>query len=142
MRALTIWQPWAACIAYGPKRVENRGWRPPERWRLPFDLAIHAAKTRRVRDEAEARMRVADIWPLVNSVPMDRGAVVAVASVVGFFATLDEPRRTLTDPWVIGPWCWQLDRVRPLICPVPCKGQQGIWTLPPDVEAEIREVLR
>lgn len=29
MYALTIWQPWAACIAFGDKDVENRSWPVP-----------------------------------------------------------------------------------------------------------------
>ncbi|RPF31537.1 ASCH domain-containing protein [Streptomyces sp. TLI_185] len=36
--ALTLWQPWASCIAYGTKRIENRRWATDYRgW-----LLIHA----------------------------------------------------------------------------------------------------
>lgn len=28
MKALTLWEPWASALVYGPKDVENRPWRP------------------------------------------------------------------------------------------------------------------
>jgi len=40
---LTIIQPWAAAIALGPKRIENRTWRPSNRMLGEF-IAIHAGK--------------------------------------------------------------------------------------------------
>jgi hypothetical protein len=138
VKALTIWQPWAACIAHGPKRVENRTWRPPLRWRLPFDLAIHAAARRRVREESEELDGIEFDWPEARTAPLDRGCVIAVASVVGFRLV----KRGLllpadADPWETGPVCWDLDNVRTLAEPVPCRGEQGLWTLPPEVERKV-----
>ncbi|MFG2794304.1 hypothetical protein [Streptomyces sp. NPDC048419] len=41
VRALTLWQPWASCIVYATKRVENRRWATDYRgW-----LLIHAGAT-------------------------------------------------------------------------------------------------
>jgi len=37
-----------------------------------------------------------------------------------------------------GPVGWVLDNVRPLTTPVACKGTQGLWAVPPDVEAAVR----
>jgi hypothetical protein len=94
VRALTLWEPWASCIAAGLKQVETRS------WRLPFDLhgtrlAVHAAKTWH-RDAAEDallmlgneagaidRLRVhlgGDPWK-PSSYPL--GCVVATATIVG-----------------------------------------------------------
>lgn len=133
MKVLTIWQPWAACIAHGPKRVENRTWAPPKRWRFPFELAIHAAKVAQP-DEAQTIIDLVRIWPRVVSLPIERGAVLAIASVVA----VGEPDG---NHWAFGPVCWQLDNVRTLREPVPCRGAQRLWTLPDEVEAEVRRQL-
>lgn len=42
MRALTIRQPWAGCIAHLDKRIENRTWRLPGKY-IGATVAIHAA---------------------------------------------------------------------------------------------------
>lgn len=42
MRALTVRQPWAACIAHLDKRTENRSWRLPDRHK-GTQIAVHAA---------------------------------------------------------------------------------------------------
>ena len=47
-----------------------------------------------------------------------------------------------TSMWAQWPgWHWVLADVRPLDEPVPCKGRQGLWTLPDDVERKVRERL-
>jgi hypothetical protein len=39
--------------------------------------------------------------------------------------------------WWAGPCGWVLTNVVALPCPVPCRGYQKLWCLPPDVEAEV-----
>jgi len=41
LRALTVKQPWAGCIAHLDKRTENRSWRLPDKYR-GVQAAIHA----------------------------------------------------------------------------------------------------
>ena len=41
LKALTVWQPWAGCIAHLDKRVENRPWKCPPKY-LGTTIAIHA----------------------------------------------------------------------------------------------------
>lgn len=48
-----------------------------------------------------------------------------------------EPR----DPWFCGPVGWYLRDVV-AIKPVPCKGAQGLWSLPPEVLADVRRRWR
>ena len=36
---------------------------------------------------------------------------------------------------------WKLDNIITLPEPVKCKGSQGVWTLPPDVLAQVRAQL-
>jgi hypothetical protein len=56
--AITLHSPWAQCIIYGTKRVENRTWKPPAKVRGER-LVIHCGKT----DDKEkwAELRDSDI---------------------------------------------------------------------------------
>jgi hypothetical protein len=40
-----------------------------------------------------------------------------------------------------GRWAWILEDIRPLPEPVPCRGAQGLWNVPADVEAAVRAQL-
>jgi hypothetical protein len=136
VHALTIYQPFASAIVHGPKRVENRTWKPPRRWRYPFDLAIHAAKRRMRADEFHA---VLDLWPGLLHWPTVLGAVIGVAEVEGYFEP--QPSDFHANAWVSGPVCWNLRNVRALAEPVACLGKQGLWRLPPEVEPLVTEQL-
>ena len=156
MKALTIQQPYAHLIALPDgddraKRVENRTWESP----YIGTLAIHAGRGRDYLcpdDERpgwdEEGVRVAD---------MAFGAVVAVAELRGCVRLDARPHRMPTDclpewarrrwPWlachrhVEGPVCWILAEVRAMARPVPCRGAQGLFDLPPEVEAAVREQI-
>jgi hypothetical protein len=43
MPALSVWQPWAGCIAWLAKSPENRDWPCPAKY-IGTDIAIHATK--------------------------------------------------------------------------------------------------
>ena len=138
MMALTIHQPWAWAIAAGHKRVENRNW--TRRYRGP--LAIHAS----VRWDADGEHVVPGLvlppkwWTEPGVLP--RGAFVAVAELVDVCAeTVNTMRRApLGEVWCgCGPWAvpglyhWKLTGVRALDAPVPCRGAQGLWSVPDEV---------
>ncbi|MCQ8194669.1 ASCH domain-containing protein [Streptomyces rugosispiralis] len=120
--ALTIRQPWAALIAYGDKRVENRVW--ASQYRGP--LLIHAGKT---LDTKAMRL------PLVASalralrargVELTLGAVIAVADLDGYHAPdhEDEP----CSPWAFPDHVhFDLGQVLALPKPVSCSGRQKLW---------------
>lgn len=79
-------------------------------------------------------------------------AVLAVATIAGYVdetgdewgangrapADLDavNAARRVRSPWFVGPYGWVL-RAVVAIDPVPCKGRQGLWRLPPNVNAEV-----
>ena len=142
LRALTILQPWAWYISHGPKRIENRTWAPPASLRGQY-LAIHAGKRldrecaagalEFVRDlPASERAKIGADCPHPVSVrTMPYGAIVGVARVTGWV-------RESESPWFVGPVGWVLDDVV-AIDPVPCRGAQGLWTVPDDVLAIVRE---
>lgn len=122
-RALTIDAWWAHAIAHGAKRVENRSWRTHYRG----GLLIHAGRTTRRDDEAIEAIRgiAPPLIPLGHAglVAAGRGRIVAVAELVDCIPVEQRPG----DPWACGPWCWVLDRVRPLPYPVAAIGLQGLW---------------
>lgn len=147
IRGLTLWRPWSWAVACAGKRVENRGW-PPPRWLLGQYLAIHGGK----KYDREAAEDIADIFRLV--VPEDSWCdqgIVAVARVVGYYADElheDRPGQLLGDlpkdqhHWYCGPFAWALDNVCPIMPAIPCRGAQGLWEVPPDVLAVLRERWR
>lgn len=132
LRALTLWQPMAWAISDYTKRVENRPWKP---WKGIREIAIHAGLTY----HAPHAEQIADAFgvevPKRDAVP--QGAIVAVALVAGYICEEDEGAPELTDPWFSGPYGWLLENVRKL-SPVPCRGAQGLWSVPPAIETQIR----
>lgn len=154
IRALTIIQPWAHLIAHGAKRVENRTWEPTARGLAVGDyLAVHAGLSVDLAcwdgaHETMPREEAPELRALVDGVVFTTperarrefirgrvplGAVVAVARLAAV-----EDEEPADDAYWCGPWGWRLDEVI-AIDPVPCKGAQGLWELPPDVYATVRE---
>jgi hypothetical protein len=130
LRALTLVQPWAWAIAHADKRVENRTWLPP-RALVGAYLAIHAGKG--FDKHAQWKLVQHGYEPPALHV---HGAIVAVARVKGTVRERDP--NVHDDPWFCGPIGWQLDEVRTFAEPVPCRGAQGLWTVPDDVLAVVR----
>ena len=153
MRALTVRQPYASAIALGPKRVENRTRKTYYRgvlaihaglavnW-LAADRAWIAAGLAPYVRGASRRAWTASLW---------LGAVVAVADVTGCHwhdrdqgcgSGAHRIGHLTCSEWAMrGQWHWELDNVRPLAEPVACKGALGLWTLPDDVERQVRARL-
>lgn len=143
LKALTLWRPWPAAIIHGGKRVENRTWTPP-REMLGQDIAIHAGL--RVDDGAVRAVRFsgsvgADLLPGPTG-------IVAVVRLVGWIDERTHPRTcagvsaedarcVANSVWFDGPVGWVIDTVRPLAEPVPCRGAQGLWTVPDEVAAAV-----
>lgn len=129
MRALTIRQPWAWAILHAGKRLENRSWRPPNAV-AGQTIAIHAGRA----IDAQAVLPLGVTAP--GSEQFALGAVVGTARVVTYSDGAEAPwiDQVL---WWRGPVAWLLADVRVLPVPVPCRGAQGLWTLPADVEAAV-----
>lgn len=174
MKALTLHQPWATCIAQHGKRVENRTWAPPSSL-IGQRIAIHAGM--KLNREVCLRLFDEEGIELAPASKLPLGAVVATARVAGwvrsehahgehmeatppsnkgwapfarwfvgkeecpfdfFGVTEQQARDALRSSWWIGPIGWILDHVI-AIEPVACKGAQGLWSLPTDVERAVRE---
>jgi hypothetical protein len=169
MRALTLTQPWAGLVASGIKLVENRPRRMIKREDFGRPFAIHASREidESVYDRiAEVAPDVLTIErrgeSTIHTVPCfrdwyrfsrDTSAVIAVATIDGEIVDRIDRLRVrhwaerMTDladdqaRWFFGPIGYVLRDVRALAEPVPCRGWQGFWTLPPDVERQVMEQL-
>lgn len=151
MRGLTLWQPMAWAIANRHKPVENRPW-PLPKGMLAERVAIHAGKRYDEPWAAMIREQMGLRVPEKRAISL--GAIVAVAIfadtiVLEDIDTLDLPSLGMdwTDldtirTWFSGPYGFLLRDIRPLERPVACRGYQGLWTVPPDVEAEVWARLR
>lgn len=131
MKAITLWQPWASLIVFGPKRVENRTWRP-KYLELPCRIAIHAG----AKDERHVSAPVLDVIAGLPPAHWHNSAILGTAlltKIVHSAEGLPENQQM----WFAGPIGWVLEDVRPLRSPVPCKGAQGLWDLPTDVLKEV-----
>lgn len=59
MKALTLWQPWAYCIAHSDKRVENRSWPAPARQRVSIGNAVPPAAAEAIARACGTTLRAA-----------------------------------------------------------------------------------
>ncbi len=144
MHAISLWQPWAAAIALGDKRVETRHWACPPTVKV---LAIHAAKRWRPDQREAARhlsLLVEDADRYQQSIgPNSRGAIVAVAKLerceLMTQAIIDSTpaKERAFGGWEPGRYAWVLNYIQPLNEPIPLRGQQGIGILSADVESEV-----
>lgn len=147
---LSFWRPWTDAILRGPKRCENRSWAPPKTI-LGKLIALHATARYDAGDwpmpggwkpptKADSRSDDVPRRPCRSSEPRarqrrarsQRCPSASSAKYADRIGTLDR------DPWWAGPVGWLLDDVT-AIDPVPCKGAQGLWTVPPAIAAEVRK---
>lgn len=143
LRALTVKQPWAACIASGQKLTENRTW--ATRHRGP--LAIHAGAAFD-RNPDRAQPELAHLDRFVVKTYIDAPTVLTFRSAILAVAGLDdchpyEPG-CCASPWAEkseGVWHWTLANVLALPEPVPCKGSLSLWRVPADVAALVAAQL-
>lgn len=145
MKALTLWRPWPAMIFHVPedqaKRLENRGWRPPAGL-IGHRIAIHAGEHLDHRSLAECRRMLGPAAP-TEAQALAKG-IIGTAVVVGVLRANDlmtcgvhlEWAMTV-GRWFVGPFGWLLDEAITLPEPIPCKGRQGLWTVPSEIAARL-----
>jgi hypothetical protein len=135
IRALTLIQPWGWAVFHG-KPVENRRWLCPA-WQLGQPLAIHGGK----KYDREAEEFLCKLLGL-HALPAEAHAQGLLGIVVpdrnvsedgDFFDAL------MLSPYYFGPCGWALRDQVEFREPVPCKGAQGLWIVPPDLLPTMRE---
>lgn len=142
LRALTIQQPWAWAIAAGHKDIENR---PGPAWKYRGPLAIHAGKTTDVNGWVDPQIRAAvAAQGMCGPDPALYEARMAVVAVADLTDVHRMDVGCCTSPWrqIHGGVHLVLGNVRALPDPVPCRGAQGLWFLPDDVETAVRAAVR
>lgn len=171
MKAITLTQPWATCSvvclpdADPPKRHETRSWPPPKEL-LPLELAVHAGKScppdvrEGLIDQGLLVEPYATIVSLLEYTTRDpwrksrgqqtRVRELPIAAVVGVVTITKVYKTTGIRPesfdgqlgdFSVGRFAWQMENAIALQRPVHCRGFQGIWELPVDVEQQVREQL-
>lgn len=147
MKAISLTQPWASLVAAGAKQIETRDWRPTSA--LGEDIAIHASKSfpvdcRQLCDQTIFARALKRSW-----MQLPVGAVVAVARLASYERTerlvVSNEITPLEEAFGnYGPnrFGWRLENIRPLSTPINCRGALGIWFLPPDVDALVRQQLK
>ena len=139
MRALTLIRPWPWAIFHAGKDIENRSWAPSPRQLVLGDLlAIHAGKAWGQYDAGwidDLLAALADGVP--RTMPEKSEHAPGIIGVVKFMGVTIE----CDSPWFFGPVGWRIAEPRLLPEPIPCRGELGLWVLPPDVEASVRRQL-
>lgn len=127
------------------KRIENRDWKPP-----PFiigkQLVIHAGKTfdKSAVDMVLDNTAVFGQPRVLPAAATDEG-LIGVATVIGLVKTEEEAALVAgqgQERWFVGTYGWVLNAVRPFPEPIPCKGAQGLWSLPTWAEVRVRDFLK
>lgn len=162
MKAISLWNPWAALVALGEKRIETRSRRTTFRG----ELAIHATKV--MPREAKALIREEPFrtrlaWHGITAdnetqANLPRGAIVAVATLIDVVPTSHDilnarielqgyrwdvtPQELAFGNYAPGRYAYLLAGVTRLLEPVPCAGSQVVpWIVPPAVERQVRAQL-
>ncbi len=158
MRALTVLQPYASAIALsdstelGPevgKQVENRSWEP---WKsLVGDyLAIHAGARPAEQEDAIQVGRMLygqdaphSVWPeWIARLTSESTKILCIARVARV-ARLRKELRPSQQRWKVDQqYGWVLEDVRKLLYPIVCRGAQGLWLVPREIEIQIREQVK
>lgn len=139
MRALTVHEPWATAIALGAKAVENRNWPPPPALFAGERFAVHAGR--------ESAIHRDDVYWVALQMGLDGDRLLAQVRPGHLLCTVELERAVGTrsalpaeqQRWFSGRYGWVLRDVRRLSTPVPCRGMQGLWTVPADVERLVLE---
>jgi hypothetical protein len=161
MKAISLWQPWASFKAIDEKRIETRG--RPTHYRgdlvicatlkKPDLMTVHPDVVRRLWPWR--RQLLADpTAPVEGTVDVYRalptGAALCVVEVYDCLPTEQIIRRVdlfgrgweaALGNYALGRFGWLTRNCRRLTTPVPVKGKQGFFNLPPDVEAKVRAQL-
>jgi hypothetical protein len=146
MKALTLWRPWPWAIFHlkqNPKRIENRPWKPWESI-IGQTIVLHAGK----HFDSEAAEDFCSRYAIHPDGAAPHGwkdeGLIGLARVVGCRSTEGDVMDWMPDQviWWAGPHAWLLSDVRAFREPIPCKGTQGLWDLPPWAEERVRKEWR
>ncbi len=130
MKAITVWQPWAALLGLALKKFETRGWETKHRG----PLAIHAGVNRTMVQMMFQEPFKCDLSRAGYNRSRDLvlGAVMAVGDLVACHLVTEEfveglnPTEKLYGDYTLGRWAWEIQDVK-LVGPYPCPGKRRLW---------------
>lgn len=152
MRSLSLWQPWASAMEVGAKTIETRNRLTHVRGKI----AIQAAKKtdNELRKAFEELCQDPWIFKCFKQAGLDDwgklsfGCIVAVGTLyhceptLAFRAVYDlPPHEYELGNFTAGRFGWMFKDIRRLKMPVPCSGNRGFFTLPPDIESKVMDQL-
>lgn len=120
MRAISIAQPWAECIVFNGKNIENRTWDTKFRGYL----AIHASKS---KDLSRFKYCQEDYGLNLTPENVDFGAIIGIAEIVGVITKKNLTRET--KKWFHGEYGFHLKNIIKLKEPVHVNGALSFWKL-------------
>jgi hypothetical protein len=135
LKALTLRQPFAWSVFHAGKDVENRMWPAKVRG----TIAIHAADDQPAGSYESARKFIGSILRKLAikgvRIPsyerLDHGAIIGLVDVVDCVTQS-------SSAWFEGPIGVRLINKRLLPKPIPCQGKRRFFTVPAEVERQIR----
>jgi hypothetical protein len=145
LRALTLACPWAFAVTDLGKDLENRSFVIPPSL-VGARIAIHAGKTPRKYSSRQ--------WDPINEalagmierglLPEDkrghlRDSLIKQGSSIVCLVTLAPYVRESDSPWFKGRYGWPLLDKFVLPKPIPCRGNQGLWTVPEEIAKQVLE---
>ena len=139
--AFTCTGPYAILILYGIKRTENRSaWPEPREGRAAISCSKSFCKDEYGQFIAWASVNLPaedfeklPAWREVKDWP---GKVVGVCD----YKASHQPTNQSTISWDEGyPYWWDLSNVVRLPEPIPCRGNVGMWSLPPSIAQSVLE---
>lgn len=135
MRAITIMNPWAWAILNAGKDVENRTWA----FKPGQEIALHAGKS--FDEYGEDFLRRQGVEPPSG---YESGVILGLVTVADVHhanrcLSLTPSGRGYCSPWAMGDqYHWTLTGLHPTYSGIPCRGKQGIWTVPEDIALSVR----
>lgn len=121
IKALTLIRPWGHAIIYGPKKIENRSWKPPKTIRGKF-IYIHSGQ-KYDKTAVNFMKRRGYNPPDEKSCPT---GIIGLVEITGYVKQSESP-------WFVGPFGWTVGGVIAFLEPIKCPGKQGLWR--PDISA-------
>jgi activating signal cointegrator 1 len=146
LKAISLWNPWAMLVALGLKKNETRGWATSHLG----EIAIHAAMKCCNETYLQFSNTMLRADPTLREKPIGNygGKILCVVDLQTYWQVEDiEVINNMTvleveaGNYSMGRYVWPLQNVRRLTDPVATPGRQKIWTLPIDVEAEVRRQI-
>jgi hypothetical protein len=151
MKALSLTRPWATLAALGEKGWDTRS----RRFHHYGFTAIHSSDSfpANLLETYPGGLEEVYELPFFKEALLKHGyhspellptsAILGIVQIVRYVKTsiirdeLSEKEKAF-GLYTDGRWAYQLADHQPLIKPMPCPGQQGLWNVPRDIMEEIR----